>query len=555
MPEAEDALLGLRQGGRRLERYVEDFLQLANQLSWNDAALGACFQLGLENETIHCDLPMCEYPLIELINLILYLTGSNFEVEEIGKSYKPCRPAPSGKRRVMPAHSSLGTPTYHLPSPKYPHVFQGSICVLSPEPPAAARSRTPAVAHAYIRQSPPRAQACRLLMPLSSLLLLRLRWLRPALLHLCWSHPALLHLRWSSPQEPTLVCSAAPECSTLFSPKKFFLGGGICMDCLLRHGLPDCELCHGSLICHGFPDCVLCRGSPSFLIRHGLPDCMLRHGSPSSLIRHGLLDCMLRRGSPSSLILHGLSDCVLRRGSPSFLICHEPPGRLFCWFRIFVPLYAPLYKSDAVPWLSSVLKVQSKSLKPSGREASRKTDESAIHDGIGEALSEQLGCACQARISRGMFVPQSQTLTHSDHAHKKWPPSDLRAVSIPPHVSVTHGSESCRLGWLRSSAASLQTLSRTNVLRISCEADTKLSSVCTALLLISKWESETCRTREKSLQGVWLDSPVIRAVMAFFSLSLPEGASDRRDERSRLKCVKEMCDGLSAVSLQQQMGS
>lgn len=70
-----------------------------------------------------------------------------------------------------------------------------------------------------------------------------------------------------------------------------------------------------------------------------------------------------------------------------------------------------------------------------------------------------------------------------------------------------------------------------------------------------QWESETCRTRENSLQGVWLDSPVIRAVMAFFSLSYPEGASDRRDERSRLKCVKEMCGRLEAASFQQQMGS
>ncbi|KAI2645182.1 Retrovirus-related Pol polyprotein [Labeo rohita] len=46
--------------------------------------------------------------------------------------------SPSGKRCVMAAQSLPGTPTYrtngsdHLPSPKYPHLFQGSICVLSP---------------------------------------------------------------------------------------------------------------------------------------------------------------------------------------------------------------------------------------------------------------------------------------------------------------------------------------------------------------------------------------------------------------------------------------
>ncbi|KAL0187025.1 hypothetical protein M9458_018695, partial [Cirrhinus mrigala] len=55
---AEEALWGLRQRGRRLERYVEEFLELANQLSWHDTVLGACLQLGLDHETIHCDLPV-----------------------------------------------------------------------------------------------------------------------------------------------------------------------------------------------------------------------------------------------------------------------------------------------------------------------------------------------------------------------------------------------------------------------------------------------------------------------------------------------------------------
>ncbi|CAM4675784.1 unnamed protein product [Leuciscus chuanchicus] len=48
-----------------------------------------------------------------------------------------------------------------------------------------------------------------------------------------------------------------------------------------------------------------------------------------------------------------------------------------------------------------VVEVQFKSLKPAGREVSRKTDESAIHDGIGEALSEPLG---RARVSRQAWM-------------------------------------------------------------------------------------------------------------------------------------------------------
>ncbi|KAL0153347.1 hypothetical protein M9458_051343 [Cirrhinus mrigala] len=156
MTEAEDALWCLRQGGRRLERYVEEFLELANQLSWHDAALGACFHLGLDRETIRCNLPVCDYPLIELINLILYLNGSNFEVEEMNED-KSRYPAPSGTCRVVSAHSSPRTPTYRtngsdrLPSPNYPRNILSTTVVLGPEPPAAARSRTPAAA----RPSPP----------------------------------------------------------------------------------------------------------------------------------------------------------------------------------------------------------------------------------------------------------------------------------------------------------------------------------------------------------------------------------------------------------------
>lgn len=41
---------------RRLEWYVEGFLVLANQMSWHDTTLGACFQLGLDDKTICCAL-------------------------------------------------------------------------------------------------------------------------------------------------------------------------------------------------------------------------------------------------------------------------------------------------------------------------------------------------------------------------------------------------------------------------------------------------------------------------------------------------------------------
>ncbi len=116
MTSAEDALWGLRQSGLRLERYWRG---ISCQMSWHEAALGACFLLGLDDEVIRCDLPVSVFPLIELINLIFFLNGS---VEEIPR---PHDPTPAGTRRISPAHPTPRTSAYlsngsRLPNPKDP---------------------------------------------------------------------------------------------------------------------------------------------------------------------------------------------------------------------------------------------------------------------------------------------------------------------------------------------------------------------------------------------------------------------------------------------------
>ncbi len=45
---------------------------------------------------------MCDYPLIKLISLVLFLNYSDFEVEEMFQSR---RPAPSEARSVLPLHA------------------------------------------------------------------------------------------------------------------------------------------------------------------------------------------------------------------------------------------------------------------------------------------------------------------------------------------------------------------------------------------------------------------------------------------------------------------
>ncbi|RXN20289.1 vegetative cell wall gp1-like isoform X4 [Labeo rohita] len=144
---AEEALTRLRQDGRSLERYVGDFLELANQLRWHDAALGFVFQMGLDEDMIRCDLPVCNYPLIELINVVLYLNGSDLEVEECHMSN---RPAPSEARRVVSGKNTSGIPAYRAngsarqPRRKQTPLIQGSIGFLSPDPAASSRKPSPA---------------------------------------------------------------------------------------------------------------------------------------------------------------------------------------------------------------------------------------------------------------------------------------------------------------------------------------------------------------------------------------------------------------------------
>ncbi len=88
---------------------MEEFLEISNRMSWHEAALGACFLLGLDDEVIRCDLPVSDFPLIELINLILFLNGSDEVVEEIPQTRHP---TPAGTCRVSPTHPTPRTSAY-----------------------------------------------------------------------------------------------------------------------------------------------------------------------------------------------------------------------------------------------------------------------------------------------------------------------------------------------------------------------------------------------------------------------------------------------------------
>ncbi|KAI2647207.1 Streptococcal surface protein A [Labeo rohita] len=92
--------------------------------------------------------------------LILYLNGSDFEVEEVQSPIRSHLPVSSQTQRNAPACPKPRTSTYRVngsncqPSPKSPVILQSSTAVLSPMRPAASpRSNPPATAQSPVPQA------------------------------------------------------------------------------------------------------------------------------------------------------------------------------------------------------------------------------------------------------------------------------------------------------------------------------------------------------------------------------------------------------------------
>ncbi|ROL47650.1 hypothetical protein DPX16_13365 [Anabarilius grahami] len=109
---AVDRLRDLWQDGRLLERYVEEFSELSWLLNWPDALLNACFLMGLDEDTIRYSEPAGFFSLVESINLILFLNGSDFEIEEVQEKTCLPRPVPSEKHAAWSVHPQPVSSTY-----------------------------------------------------------------------------------------------------------------------------------------------------------------------------------------------------------------------------------------------------------------------------------------------------------------------------------------------------------------------------------------------------------------------------------------------------------
>ncbi|KAL0172999.1 hypothetical protein M9458_033310, partial [Cirrhinus mrigala] len=151
---AEDFLFNIQQVERPLEHYVEEFLSVVHLVSWTDATINACFQMGPNDDRLfHSITPDdCRKPVAEFINYVLALCNSNYYVD-VEDSTLP----PICKHAAAPAHhqpaSSTCCSNEHTPSgpPSLTAILHSSSLILSPEP--AASSRTLASARSWTQAS------------------------------------------------------------------------------------------------------------------------------------------------------------------------------------------------------------------------------------------------------------------------------------------------------------------------------------------------------------------------------------------------------------------
>ncbi|XP_048021312.1 uncharacterized protein LOC125252223 [Megalobrama amblycephala] len=117
--------------------------------------------MGLDEDTIRYCEHTCYLSLVESINLVLYLNGSDFEVEEVKvEKYHP-RPAPSETQVAWSAHSLPAPSTYpsnesvHLYPPAFPHVLSSGILMAAIPEPRCKMAATPESQHKMAATSEP----------------------------------------------------------------------------------------------------------------------------------------------------------------------------------------------------------------------------------------------------------------------------------------------------------------------------------------------------------------------------------------------------------------
>ncbi|KAL0182050.1 hypothetical protein M9458_021425, partial [Cirrhinus mrigala] len=152
---AEDFLFNIQQAERPLEHYVEEFLSVVHLVSWSDATINACFQMGLNDDRLFRSIAPddCHKPVAEFINYVLALCNSNYYVDVEDSTLPP----------ISKSDCSSSPPANVLHVQLQRARSLRSSLILSPEPaadprsPPVASSRTPPAAHSRTPAMSPRS--------------------------------------------------------------------------------------------------------------------------------------------------------------------------------------------------------------------------------------------------------------------------------------------------------------------------------------------------------------------------------------------------------------
>ncbi len=134
------SLLRLRQGNGAIEDYVVEFLELSNQVDFNEVALKDIFRVGL-NEPIRSGLPggKINFSLAEYIDYALLICGSSFTVGVVEEEHDTSSKA----AQLMPAKPQPAHVTPSMPEPFTPRLLPQGLLSSRPPPQGLLSSRPP----------------------------------------------------------------------------------------------------------------------------------------------------------------------------------------------------------------------------------------------------------------------------------------------------------------------------------------------------------------------------------------------------------------------------
>ncbi|XDV35939.1 hypothetical protein PO909_005801 [Leuciscus waleckii] len=102
-----NCLLTCFQDGRPIEEYMQDFLEISNQVNWTDDVLVKVFRLGLDDPLHQPASAVRPESFAQYLDCVLLLSGSAFTVGEAEDNISTQQPSPAIFLATPPANLSV----------------------------------------------------------------------------------------------------------------------------------------------------------------------------------------------------------------------------------------------------------------------------------------------------------------------------------------------------------------------------------------------------------------------------------------------------------------